>query len=374
MTQSFVTSFHLCYPLTLGVGLFFALKLLITGVLKKTFKLGTLLFLMLITTFLVPIWNYFVINVIKQIHLLLPEIINNSYWLAGPLIYLIAQRVLLKRLNLLIPILIGFGPLLLYSLYQYSYGINSVLAYKASLCIWGVLTSLYVCFVIYSAYALLEFRRRFFSNDLTPAERTTLVLILGFIGDLSVDIFLTIKILFDMNVSDLVIRIFEFIRALYVLLFAILISGRHASTSTFTKIVIQQDENTQEKSTADSSRQLRINESSALAIAESLKEKIHIDRLFLLPDLNLKQLTITAGVSIHELSEVLNVHLKSSFYTYINNFRVEHSLPQLKESENAIIDIALASGFNSKSSFYSAFRKHYKTTPAQYQKQHRLVP
>ena len=60
------------------------------------------------------------------------------------------------------------------------------------------------------------------------------------------------------------------------------------------------------------------------------------------------------------------------FYDYINQFRVEEVKERLRNPEfkhYSIESIGLDSGFNSKSSFFSIFKKHTSLTPYNYKKQ-----
>ena len=63
--------------------------------------------------------------------------------------------------------------------------------------------------------------------------------------------------------------------------------------------------------------------------------------------------------------------MKTNFYKFINKFRVE-KFKRLVESGDAskytIMGLAHKAGFNSKSSFYEAFKLIEGTTPLQYLK------
>ena len=58
-----------------------------------------------------------------------------------------------------------------------------------------------------------------------------------------------------------------------------------------------------------------------------------------------------------------------SFYDYVNRQRIEHAKHLLKESQSSVIDVACASGYGNKTSFYNAFKQNTGTTPVQYRAQ-----
>ena len=58
--------------------------------------------------------------------------------------------------------------------------------------------------------------------------------------------------------------------------------------------------------------------------------------------------------------------LNSSFFDYVNSYRIEHSKQLISENKLPIIEVAFASGFNAKSSFYKAFKMKTGQTPKQF--------
>ena len=71
------------------------------------------------------------------------------------------------------------------------------------------------------------------------------------------------------------------------------------------------------------------------------------------------------------ISQLLNQNSEKNFNDYINELRVEDAKSMLTNSEYdqyTIVSIGLESGFNSKSSFYSAFKKFTDQTPNQFKK------
>lgn len=95
---------------------------------------------------------------------------------------------------------------------------------------------------------------------------------------------------------------------------------------------------------------------------------------YLRPDLTLPKLAERVGCSVNNLSQVINSGFGTSFFDYLNRYRIEHARKLLENSDSqngAILTIAFTVGFNSNSAFYSAFKKYVGMTPAQY-RQRRL--
>jgi AraC-like DNA-binding protein len=87
---------------------------------------------------------------------------------------------------------------------------------------------------------------------------------------------------------------------------------------------------------------------------------------FLDPMLTLPQLARKAHIPPRYLSQVLNETLEQSFFDYINSRRIEESKRLLREKSlqgATVLEILLEVGFNSKSSFNSAFKRYTGMTP-----------
>lgn len=88
-------------------------------------------------------------------------------------------------------------------------------------------------------------------------------------------------------------------------------------------------------------------------------------------DLTLPTLAKRLRTSTHRLSELLNVHMRSSFYDYVNGARLEAAKLMLADHRSglSILDIIYQSGFNNKSSFYRVFKENVGMSPSAYRAQ-----
>ncbi len=100
-------------------------------------------------------------------------------------------------------------------------------------------------------------------------------------------------------------------------------------------------------------------------LANALETVMREERPWLDEGLRLDVLALRLETSRHELSQIINQHLGTSFHDYVNRHRVAEAKRQLLEtgSRQSILDIGLAAGFGSSASFYRAFKKHAGSTP-----------
>lgn len=93
---------------------------------------------------------------------------------------------------------------------------------------------------------------------------------------------------------------------------------------------------------------------------------------FLDPHLSLENLSKELHKSTSGLSKLMNTYARCNFSDYINMYRVEEAKRLLGDSDFSnytIVAIGLECGFNSKSTFYAAFKKFTGITPSSYRKQ-----
>lgn len=94
------------------------------------------------------------------------------------------------------------------------------------------------------------------------------------------------------------------------------------------------------------------------------EQKLYRDNTLSLPDL-----AESMGVSVNYLSQVINQQAGLNFFDFVNRYRVSDVQNQLQKNPQInVLEAAFAAGFNSKSAFYAAFRKHTGQTPTQYKK------
>ncbi|WEJ99629.1 MAG: helix-turn-helix domain-containing protein [Candidatus Sphingomonas phytovorans] len=87
---------------------------------------------------------------------------------------------------------------------------------------------------------------------------------------------------------------------------------------------------------------------------------------FLDPALTVRRLARRTGIAERDLSALLNRHLGQHFFDFVNQHRVRRASALLADPTHAdktILEIAHEAGFNSKSSFNTAFSKHCGVTP-----------
>ncbi len=90
---------------------------------------------------------------------------------------------------------------------------------------------------------------------------------------------------------------------------------------------------------------------------------------YLLPKYTLQNLSLDTELGSSTLSLIINNIAGKSFTDYLNEMRVEQAkslLLDLDYSNYTITSIGLESGFNSKSTFYTVFKKHTGYTPVEF--------
>ncbi len=86
--------------------------------------------------------------------------------------------------------------------------------------------------------------------------------------------------------------------------------------------------------------------------------------------INLTKFSSDIGACSHNISLTINTKFKLNFFDFINFYRVEEAKKMLENLDKNIKleAVGYECGFNSKSSFYRAFKKFTGTSPLEYQK------
>ncbi|MDI9876771.1 helix-turn-helix domain-containing protein [Flectobacillus rivi] len=113
--------------------------------------------------------------------------------------------------------------------------------------------------------------------------------------------------------------------------------------------------------------QAEINEN----LAVRMKSLFESQQIYLQSELSLSQLSLELGVPAYQVSEVINRQYQETFFDLINRYRIEEIKRRLNDDQYkhmSILGIAMDCGFNSKSSFNTAFKKFTGVTPSEYKK------
>jgi len=109
-----------------------------------------------------------------------------------------------------------------------------------------------------------------------------------------------------------------------------------------------------------------------LDFVKQLEQAMKQDKLFLNQYLSLERLAEKLNIPVKDLSLTINRHYNVNFYEFINSYRIEEArrlLADPTQSHRSITDIFYDAGFNSKSVYNTLFKKTFDRTPSQYRKQ-----
>ncbi|NOS90443.1 MAG: AraC family transcriptional regulator [Cyclobacteriaceae bacterium] len=102
-------------------------------------------------------------------------------------------------------------------------------------------------------------------------------------------------------------------------------------------------------------------------ILDKLKTLMSEKKLFLQPNFTLPDLAVQLNVSVHQVSQAINDGLGKSFFEMLAEHRIEEAKVLLITKANIKVEeIAEEVGYNSKSSFNTAFKKLVGMTPSEW--------
>lgn len=105
-------------------------------------------------------------------------------------------------------------------------------------------------------------------------------------------------------------------------------------------------------------------------IAEKLDRVMREQKLYLEPTLSLRDLAKAISTPPNYVSQTLNSRIGETFFDYVNSWRIKEALPMITDSDDSILNIVYDVGFNSRSSFYKAFKRETGMTPSAYRAKH----
>ncbi len=167
--------------------------------------------------------------------------------------------------------------------------------------------------------------------------------------------------------------------AFSILFYYIALSGYVHSIKINLQFLPKLDSNTTVAFLAEADNQQKPTENSEKAevsiteedrVLQKQLEKLMTEaQLFANPNLTLFDVASKLDTHPKKVSNIINKGFKMNFNDFVNSYRTQEVIKKVEANENDIktlLGIALESGFNSKSTFNRAFKKHTQQTPKEY--------
>jgi len=114
----------------------------------------------------------------------------------------------------------------------------------------------------------------------------------------------------------------------------------------------------------------KIEPSKASVLIHNLDQIMIQQQLYKNANLKSSEVADHLEISTHKFSQLLNDNIGKSFSAFVNEYRVEEAKRIIKSNTQYTLDaIGNESGFNSKSTFYTTFKRIEGVTPAKYREQ-----
>jgi AraC-like DNA-binding protein len=110
----------------------------------------------------------------------------------------------------------------------------------------------------------------------------------------------------------------------------------------------------------------------AAKLAARIDAAMRQDALYYDPNLSLQKLSRHVGALPNLVSQTLNEEIGATFFDYVARWRIEASKPLILAGELSVLTVALDVGFNTRSTFYTAFKRETGMTPKAFRASHQL--
>lgn len=113
--------------------------------------------------------------------------------------------------------------------------------------------------------------------------------------------------------------------------------------------------------------------------ARELTHYMKTHKPYLTASLTIDDLSEKLSVPSWQLSQVINEYFHQNYFNFVNRYRIEEAKQLLTEYSNGrrtVLEVLYEVGFNTKSAFNIAFKKHTGMTPTEFKNfhQHELTP
>lgn len=101
-------------------------------------------------------------------------------------------------------------------------------------------------------------------------------------------------------------------------------------------------------------------------LANEVQRLFDVEKIYLNPRLKLSDVAHRVGTNRTYLSRYFNKENGSTFYDFVNNYRLRYAENLLRNTDSSILEISERSGFNSLSTFRRVFSTAYGCSPNEF--------
>jgi AraC-like DNA-binding protein len=237
---------------------------------------------------------------------------------------------------------------------------------------WEILVGLAISILPTAIYWFLSYKKllKHQSNVLLYASSTETIdlawLRYFFLGLAVLIVTISCQIIFDLPLIRTLAYVSYLILAFYLAYFALqqkAVFNEERETNLALRNIIIEDQQ------PDSQRKQVLTEVQVLSLKPKLVTLMQDQKSYLHSELGLPDLAIMMQLSTQELSYLINAGFETNFYNFVNSYRVEESKTLLNSPEHqhlSMVGIAFEAGFNSKTAFYTAFKKITGVSPTEF--------
>lgn len=297
---------------------------------------------------------------------------NGLPFLYGPLLYFYTRSNVFKESKLTKKDMLHFFPFILsflafifiYHQHNDSYKLTFLYQSKSQNGFTSIASSVvvfvFILLYIVASFRLLSWHKDYLEKNYSQTDKLSLhwlsYVLYGFLTIIGLSIFAQIGSFYQFNDFTLVLLVL----LLFVMLgFVIMSIFKGLQNSQVFMLSEEIPQKTEAKPLTEEQQEIK------KRIVKVMESK----QVFLNPELKLDDLSKALNLPQRQVSEVINQGFGKSFFDLINANRISYVQQQILENSDTkktILEFMYEAGFNSKSSFNTAFKKHTGKTPTQW--------
>lgn len=337
---------------------------LLTFILKKENSRNNIFLSAFLLSNALYIVEYLILASSVTLNISLTELLGIGYgfgFLFGPLLYFYTRSITANETKFILRTAWHFIP---FTVYFFFLLIDIKLSWQLKD---GILHLLIITYMIACYFLIIEFRKKIgqYFSSLEMLNLNWLIYIVGgFLFMWLIDLTAYLMIMYDSSLIT-TYRLFSFISVLINLIFIVFLFYKALQHPQYLVKIIEEN---------------KIEKYESSRLSKEKKEKIlnktlsyfETEKAYLNPTLTIQDVANATGIKIKYISQVINESLNKNFNDLVNSYRIaeaKQKLGDLLEGEKTILEILYDSGFNSKTTFNTTFKKHTGLTPTEYRYQ-----